>query len=226
MDLTQLPICSAFFTEPAEQGGREAVALRDSLWTPGEVLHVRFLNGSPALCERVAIIAREWTRYANLEFAFYTDPANPPADPDIAIEFWRYGGGQSRIGRHSRPVSRQGQPSMHLPFVGQRTVVLHEFGHALGLMHEHLSPAAGIAWNRDAVYAYYQAVHQWDKAKVDENVLRALAHEQTNYTHFDRASIMLYAIPAELTSDGHGVAANHELSPMDKAFIAQCYPGR
>ncbi len=35
--------------------------------------------------------------------------------------------------------------------------VIHEFGHALGCVHEHSSPAATIPWNRDAVYAYYLA---------------------------------------------------------------------
>ena len=33
-----------------------------------------------------------------------------------------------------------------------RRVVLHEFGHALGLIHEHQNPkGGGIEWNRDAV---------------------------------------------------------------------------
>ena len=32
-------------------------------------------------------------------------------------------------------------------------VVVHEFGHALGCIHEHQSPAATFQWNKEAVYA-------------------------------------------------------------------------
>ena len=34
-----------------------------------------------------------------------------------------------------------------------RRVVLHEFGHALGLIHEHQNPEGGIEWNEPAVKA-------------------------------------------------------------------------
>ena len=33
-----------------------------------------------------------------------------------------------------------------------RRVVLHEFGHALGLAHEHQSPGVAIPWNEQKVY--------------------------------------------------------------------------
>jgi len=36
---------------------------------------------------------------------------------------------------------------------GQRGTALHEIGHALGLLHEHQSPFAGIHWDDEAVYA-------------------------------------------------------------------------
>ena len=32
-----------------------------------------------------------------------------------------------------------------------RSVVLHEFGHALGAVHEHESPYASIPWNKEKV---------------------------------------------------------------------------
>ena len=34
--------------------------------------------------------------------------------------------------------------------------VTHEFGHAIGLIHEYRSPAGYIPWNKPAVYAYHQ----------------------------------------------------------------------
>jgi hypothetical protein len=38
-------------------------------------------------------------------------------------------------------------------------VVLHEFGHALGAIHEHQHPAAGIPWDKPKVYEYYARQH-------------------------------------------------------------------
>lgn len=34
-------------------------------------------------------------------------------------------------------------------------VVLHEFGHALGAIHEHQHPEAAIPWDKPKVYEYY-----------------------------------------------------------------------
>lgn len=235
MDVTQLSICSAFFEQRKEQQSLEAVGLRDWYWAPGSLLKIHFLNGTRTLMDQVAAIANEWTNYANLTFEFYFNPIAPPTrtedgvsqpDTDIAIQFWAYGGGQSHIGLNSRSVSRSGQPSMFLPQSGDRGVVLHEFGHALGLMHEHLNPVAGIQWNKDAVYQYYATVHNWGKEMVDNNVLAVLQAEQTNYTIFDRDSIMIYEIPKELTRNGFSVKSNQALSAVDKQFIAQIYPGK
>ena len=47
----------------------------------------------------------------------------------------------------------------------------HEFGHALGMIHEHQNPAAQgeIPWDKPKVYAYY-AQQGWSKDDVDTNI--------------------------------------------------------
>ena len=40
---------------------------------------------------------------------------------------------------------------------GFRSTTIHEFGHALGLNHEHKNPSAGIKWNKPVVYSDYAA---------------------------------------------------------------------
>ena len=48
-----------------------------------------------------------------------------------------------------------------------RRLILHEFGHSLGLIHEHSSPAAGSFFkDPELVYAYYQRTQGWDRAMV------------------------------------------------------------
>src|SRR3712207_1382883 len=99
-------------------------------------------------------------------------------------------------------------------------VVIHEFGHALGCIHEHQNPAGGIPWNKDAVYRYYLETQGWSEEDVDQNIFRKWDTTHTQYSKFDEKSIMLYAIPKELTLNGYEVGWNRELSDMDKRFIS------
>lgn len=103
-------------------------------------------------------------------------------------------------------------------------VVLHEFGHALGAIHEHQSPGAGvIPWDKEAVYAYY-ARQGWSRSRVDQNIFNRYAAATTNFSVFDAKSIMLYAIPDELTIGSYSVGWNRVLSETDKAFMRSNYP--
>jgi hypothetical protein len=59
--------------------------------------------------------------------------------------------------------------------------VLHEFGHALGLIHEHQNPVGGIQWNKPAVYADLGGPPNfWGKATVDNNMFATYAKDQIN----------------------------------------------
>jgi hypothetical protein len=104
-----------------------------------------------------------------------------------------------------------------------KRTVLHEFGHVLGCLHEHQNPSAGIKWNKPAVYEYYLKLG-WVKADVDENVFESYDCDLTQFSEFDRHSIMLYAIPSRFTTNGFSVDWNDDLSEMDKEFIARAYP--
>lgn len=104
-------------------------------------------------------------------------------------------------------------------------VVLHEFGHALGLIHEHQSPAAEIPWDTEAVYNIYAGPPNfWSRAEVDRNILARYSRMESNYTDFDPDSIMLYPIPPELTHGELVVGWNRTLSPTDRTGIRRFYP--
>ncbi len=97
----------------------------------------------------------------------------------------------------------------------------HEFGHAIGLAHEHSNPAGGIQWNEPVVIASLAGPPNfWDEAKVRHNVFRKYALDQIKGTQFDADSIMLYAFPASWTLNGVATHANDVLSALDKAFVA------
>ena len=115
---------------------------------------------------------------------------------------------------------------MNLGFLDGGTAA-HEFGHAIGLAHEHQNPAGGIQWNETVVIQEMaKSPNFWNEQKTRHNILRKYTADQVNGTAFDPASIMLYFFPSTWTLNGIGTRANEVLSKMDKEFIAgaRMYP--
>jgi hypothetical protein len=103
-------------------------------------------------------------------------------------------------------------------------MTLHEFGYALGLVHEHMSLAANIQWNKPAVYQYYMAkLNNWTKEEVDYNVLGKYDPNVTRFTEFDPDSNLFYNIYKEHTLNGFETSSNTDLLDLDKEFIGQVY---
>ena len=99
-------------------------------------------------------------------------------------------------------------------------VILHEFGHTIGLIHEHQNPTGGIRWNKEAVYRDLGGPPNfWDRPTVDRNMFETYDRSQVNATTVDKHSIMLYAIPREWTLDGFSSTPNNVLSAQDKTFV-------
>jgi hypothetical protein len=164
--------------------------------------------------------------YASVRFVFDNAP-----DAAIRISFER-GASWSYIGTDALdPTFGPDTPTMNFGWFTPATpndelqrVILHEFGHALGMIHEHQSPAAAIPWDREAVYAYYGGPpNYWSAEQVDYNIFQRYDHEQANASAFDPASIMLYPIPPEFTNGKLSVGWNRTLSPTDRDFIHQLY---
>lgn len=216
----------------------QGVYFSDLRWEDDHrTITVGFINGTPLLQSKVKQYAVEWCQHANLKFVF----VDKAAGADIRISFYAGKGSWSLIGKQSsqfsvdvnsgRSVSGQNGPSMNYGWFNQNTTeqefrrtILHEFGHALGLLHEHLSPLSGIKWNVPKVYAHYMQTQNWSKEEVDKNVLNKYSVTQTN-GEYDPASIMHYPVSKEFTLDGYEVGWNYILSAGDKKTIKTLYPG-
>jgi hypothetical protein len=207
----------------------EAVAFTSKLWRAGCTLRVRFLDGDPNVQTRVRHHAQEWTRHANVNFSFGDD-----RNADIRISFTPDEGSWSAVGTDAliEDLYPTGTPTMNYGWLTPEStedeyseVVLHEFGHALGMIHEHQNPQHRIRWNKEAIYrALAQPPNEWDQATVDRNFFEVYDRTQTQFTAFDSKSIMLYKLPAEWTQDGIEFPRNVRLSGEDKRFIAARYP--
>lgn len=206
-----------------EEPQRIAV-LTGKKWLPGRELKVHFLDGHPDVQAKVEQYAHEWSKYANIKFNFGYDPS-----AEIRISFeeegsWSYIGTDALSIYRPKPTMNFGWLTPSTPNEEYSRVVIHEFGHALGCIHEHQHPEVEIPWNVNAVYDYYAGPpNYWTKSMVDYNIFEKYSKEGTNFSQYDRNSIMHYSVPKELTDGVFEIGMNKALSDMDKEFISAMY---
>jgi hypothetical protein len=209
-------------TFQAPNGRFRAVAPQRSVWINGSPIRITFLGGTKPQQDMVQRIARQWTDHANLSFEFTDDPR-----ADIRVTFDPTDGAWSYIGTDNLGIPTNAA-TLNLGWLDQG-VILHEFGHMIGLGHEHQNPEGGIEWNEAAVIADLQGPPNfWDEATIRFNVLERYSVDQIHGTKFDSKSIMLYAFPDEWTRNMGATQENTDLSEQDRAFVRseKMYPGR
>jgi hypothetical protein len=193
------------------------------------MLHCCFLDGDAEQRKRVEAKAHLWEMHANVKFKFV---ASASADAEIRISFKSNAGSWSALGTDALVESYfpKQKPTMNYGWLTADTddrecerVVLHEFGHVLGLIHEHQSPKAKLNWNEKVVYSVFSGPpNYWTREQIDRNVLNR--YSSARATRFDSNSIMLYMFSASLFRNGKGTKKNFSLSRADKEFVLQHYP--
>lgn len=228
-----------------------AAFLRSTLWERGQTITISFIDrrAEPWKKAWVKKVVTEMVQpYVNLKLVF----GDAGEQADIRITFAHENSAYSRLGTQSTwyKGSNEQPESMNLgwldePHRGSFTfegvtyqfpgctycskntngsVIIHEFGHALGMVHEHQNPKGGIQWDESAVMRYFKgAPNYWNEEQIRFNVMDKYDSSLLNASEYDPKSIMLYAFPASLTTNGVGTQANSVMSPTDIKWMAKVY---
>jgi serralysin len=133
-----------------------------------------------------------------------------------------------------------------------RRIVLHEFGHAIGLVHEHQrrgtrcnfrcfgdqgyvkkfqNNSGFLVENQGrspGVIAYFQEKpFNWSCAQIISNISTQAAHLEGDGSKYDPSSIMHYTFPRYLLTDENCADTQrpvNQLSPTDISVVRRNYP--
>ncbi|KAM0351023.1 hypothetical protein ACHAPU_002803 [Fusarium lateritium] len=196
-----------------------------SMWRNGRQLRVKILNGSDKIKGKIRQYAQEWNNYAGVHFVFVDS-----GDAEIRVNVNSDGQSWSYVGTENLAIPKN-EPTMNFGWLTDSTqdkefsrVIVHEFDHALGCIHEHQSPAGGIPWDKEKAYAYYMKGSNWSRETVDHNIFDYYSYTLSRFSDVDKSSIMMYSIPKSITTNGYFTVSNTKLSDTDKSFIAGVYP--
>jgi hypothetical protein len=223
-------------------GKARAAFLKSATWDNGSTLRVYFLGGNKQQQEWVVKVIRERLQpFVNLTFIWSNETPLKPADCPIRVSFdsnqgaWSLLGTQSLTESSSNATMNLGwidddtdfDPPTSLESRGSGAVVLHEFGHAIGMIHEHSSPNTSIQWRCDKVLQATAAPpNQWDTETTVHNIFNKYNASEINASEYDPTSIMHYWYPSEWICNASelNLSLNTKLSALDKAWLSKTYP--
>jgi hypothetical protein len=238
-----------------------AAFLVSAIWKPenlvdGKILNIGFMDGTQEQQDFVQYIVDKHLQplvSPTIQFRW-----GAPLDvSQIRISFRLRGQAWSMIGNEALSVPAN-KPTMNLGWLdddkdydaiqykGTGQVVLHEFGHAMGMIHEHQNPSDNpIVWNEDVVYRDLQRTNGWSRDQVDANMfakygswerchnatneydkMRYCKDQLVNGSDYDVTSIMHYWYPMTWIKSGPTkIPVNTDYSALDKQWLKKYYGG-
>lgn len=203
---------------------KRSVVNYSKLWANGRTLKIAFMDAPEAdHKQKIIDAAIQWLPYINLSFDFVDD-----LQGDIRIAT-KNNDNSSMLGTDALlihpdwPTMNLGVKPEHEDF---EVIVTHEFGHALGAMHEHQHPQANIPWDKPKVYEFYQnrEMNPLTREQVDRNLFASFNTLDAIFTAYDRKSIMHHPVANALTLGNWEIPTNRKISKKDKRMMKLLYP--
>lgn len=218
---THLPADSTSDVTPHSRKKR-GVALESKTWPQHSTVRISLLNMTDEQKITIKKGINEWIPHTNLHFKFVNRD-----DGDIRISAGTASQGSwSEIGTdalHRAPS----EPTMYINFNNfddeVQADIVHEFGHALSLVHEHQHPQRSLTFNEKATYEHFEK-RDFEEHEVHREVLGQFDPSEVKTSKYDKSSIMHYYIPASLLTDGEEVPFPTKLSDGDIKFVKTLYP--
>lgn len=197
-----------------------------------------------SLTRRIRDVAREWNGVAGIpDFDFGPGQEVQTCRPgqfSVAIGLTN-GASNSEVGRFSRKKAQQARASMQLQLSVLRgsndlfrNLVLHEFGHVLGMLHE-VQHSDGQCWaqfDQPKLYEFYREEYGQSNEALVRSILytfdpATMNRDTISTAQLDDTSVMMYSFPKRVyiqpASRPCWAPVNDEISPLDITTLQRSY---
>lgn len=229
-------ILGSFLLSQIAFGAPPLVVSKNKLWKTRNI-NIAFVSGTPEERELIKKFAMPWTKYANLNFNFFNSLSEAPGGrAHIRVQISERDeknpfAGDSYVGTDSlysgTPYSMRIfiKPGEMLHMLSG--IVLHEFGHALGLNHEHQHPERTYEFDEAKLFADC-ATRGIERSHCERIYTDTYSRWENNILTYDPESIMHYSLDRNYVKSGPEeiFSGTSSLSLLDKIGIARTYPGR
>jgi hypothetical protein len=220
---------------------------KESLWPKKYVIKIGFIKNPYTSSDTQSIVDPEYSEEKVLfvrqivkeklepyiDITFQWDVPLP--ESDVRISFNHKLGAWSTVGTESANVSKN-QPTMNIGWLDSDTdyddkaykgtgiVVLHEFGHMLGMIHEHSRADRDLEWNKEYIYKTLGLPpNSWNKDMVDAQIFTSDKVESFNGSEYDKMSMMHYFFDEKFFKNKPNLVKVTNLSPLDKEWLLKIY---
>lgn len=181
-----------------------AVGVKQVYYKPGSELKIQITGSDKFKTDVQNVLMTAAQPFVNLKFTFVNSGGN------ITIDNNYTGGGVTRcLGCQNPSISISS---------AQTGLVIHEFGHALGMYHEMKNPNIKLTWIESVLIQMYG-----NAEFVKSQITSPIAANQVNATAFDKNSVMIYPLPATTNKEGIAMVNSNKYTDLDRQWLAQTY---